>query len=331
MRIALVLTNTTSIDATWTSVHLAAAVLRAGHELRILETADFEVTGTGRLVARAWSADAPMESIEALGRAISSQRLPRVYVDLSTCDVLLMRVNPLTPSAEQFCLLAQEKGVRVVNDPAGVARTRAKAWLASLPASVSRPRTLVTGSRGAARAFLESVDRTIVVKPAAGSGGRGVFLVPPRRRDVLERALSSAVSRGGTHVVVQEYLPEARDGEKRLVWVDGRILGAYLRERSPGDFRHNLKQGARPTHTAVEPTDEALNHAISPHLLRNGIRIAGLDVIGGRLVEVNTLNPGGIHWADTLGDQPPGWIADQAIALLTRPLPPALGDGAAPP
>ncbi len=328
MRVALVLTNTASVDATWTSVHLAAAILRAGHELRILETADFEVTATGRLVARAWTVDPPLTSLTDLGEAIARQRLPRLYVDLSTCDLMLMRVNPLTPSAEQFCLLAQEKGVRVVNDPAGVARTRAKAWLASLPEGVPRPHTLVTGSRGAARAFLDSVDKTIVVKPAAGSGGRGVFLVPPRRRDVLERSLTSAAARGGTHVVLQEYLPEARDGEKRLVWVDGVLLGAYLRERAPGDFRHNLKQGARPMPCALDETDEALNRAISPHLMRNGIRIAGLDVIGGRLVEVNTLNPGGVHWADTLGDRPPGWIADQAVAQLTRPLPPATGDGA---
>ena len=219
-----------------------------------------------------------------------------------------MRVNPLSLAAEQFCLLAQEQGVHVVNDPAGAARTRAKAWLASLPADVPRPRTLVTGSRSAARNS-RCGRFTVVVKPASGSGGRGVSLVPTRRHDILERSLSTAAARGVTHVVLQEYLSEARDGEKRIVWVDGVLLGAYQRQRADGDFRHNLKQGARPTPCTVDAADQAINAAISPHLVRNGIRIAGLDVIGGRLVEVNTLNPGGVHWADSLGEKPTGWIA----------------------
>lgn len=321
MRFALLLTNAASVDATWTSVHLGAAALRAGHTLCVLEPADFEVTEAGRLVARAWCADAPLGSIDDLGRAIASRRLPRRYVDIQSCDRMLMRVNPLSVTAEQFCLLAQEQGVELVNDPAGAARTRAKAWLATLPPDVPRPRTLVTGSRTAARAFLEAVGRTIVVKPASGSGGRGVSLVPPRRRDLLERGLAEVAARGSSHAVLQEYMPEAQDGEKRIVWVDGALLGAYRRQRADGDFRHNLKQGARPTPCAIEPADEAIRDAISPHLQRNGIRIAGLDVIGGRLVEVNTLNPGGVHWADTLGDQPTGWIADETIRRLAAPPP----------
>jgi glutathione synthase len=321
MRFALVLTNVTSVDATWTSVHLGAAILRAGHSLCIWEPADFEVTEAGRLVARAWCADEPVGSIDDLGRAISGQRLPRRYVHVPSCDRLLMRVNPLSVAAEQFCLLAQEQGVHIVNDPAGAARTRAKGWLATLPPDVPRPRTLVTGSRAAARAFLDSIRKTIVVKPASGSGGRGVSLVPPGRRDLLERALATIAGRGSSHAVLQEYLPEARDGEKRIVWVDGALVGAYRRQRADGDFRHNLKQGARPTRCTIDAADHAINTAISPHLVRNGIRIAGLDVIGGRLVEVNTLNPGGVHWADTLGEQPPGWIADETIRRLTAPQP----------
>lgn len=321
MRFALVLTNTASVDATWTSVHLGAAILRAGHTLCVLEPADFEVTESGRLVARAWCADSPVGDVEGLGRAVSGRTLPRRYVDVPSCDRLLMRVNPLSVAAEQFCLLAQEQGVHIVNDPSGAARTRAKAWLATLPPDVPRPRTLVTGSRSAARAFLDSVGDTIVIKPASGSGGRGVSLVPPRRRDILERSLAAIAARGGSHAVLQEYLPEARNGEKRIVWVDGEVLGAYRRQRADGDFRHNLKQGARPVRCAIDPADEAINLAISPHLVRNGIRIAGLDVIGGRLIEVNTLNPGGIHWADALGDRPTGWLADQTIKRLSAPPP----------
>lgn len=324
MHFALVLTNVASVDGTWTSMHLGAAILRAGHQLSILEPPDFEVTEAHHLVARVWAADAEPKSVADLARAVSQHRLPRRYVTIRQIDRLLMRVNPLSPSASQFCLLAKESGVMVVNDPAGVARTRAKAWLATLPADVPRPRTLVTGSRATASKFLESVDGPIIVKPASGSGGRDVSLIPRGKRAVLDQSLARLGARGATHAVLQEYIPEAKDGEKRLVWVDGELLGAYRRISAEGDFRHNLKQGALPTPTTIEPSDERISQSLSPHLIRNGIRIAGLDVIGDRLVEVNTLNPGGVHWADALGGRRAGWIADETIARLQRNPPPAM-------
>ena len=139
MHFALVLTNVASVDGTWTSMHLGAAILRAGHQLSILEPPDFEVTEAHHLVARVWAADAEPKSVADLARAVSQHRLPRRYVTIRQIDRLLMRVNPLSPAASQFCLLAKESGVMVVNDPAGVARTRAKAWLATLPADVPHP------------------------------------------------------------------------------------------------------------------------------------------------------------------------------------------------
>ena len=148
---------------------------------------------------------------------------------------------------------------------------------------------------------------------------RGVQLVDPARGGLLSKAFDIARRSGGP-VVVQRYLPEARDGEKRLVWAGGRLLGGYLRKRAPGDFRHNLKQGGRPHACEITREDEAVARAISPHLLRHGIGFAGLDVIGGKLVEVNTLNPGGVHWADALGTRPRGEIAREALQRLLATL-----------
>jgi len=318
MRIAIVVTSVRSIDPTWTTAHLAFTALEAGHVLRIVEPQDFEVTSTGRVVARAWCADRSPPDIPSLARDIAQRRLDRRYIELSACDLVLLRVNPMPWHVFQLASMVKALGVPVINDPVGIATTRGKAWLASL-SDVPTPETLVTSARSSVHQFAEQHRGKLVVKPATGSGGRGVQLVDPARGGLLSKAFDIARRSGGP-VVVQRYLPEARDGEKRLVWAGGRLLGGYLRKRAPGDFRHNLKQGGRPHACEITREDEAVARAISPHLLRHGIGFAGLDVIGGKLVEVNTLNPGGVHWADALGTRPRGEIAREALQRLLATL-----------
>jgi glutathione synthase len=123
-------------------------------------------------------------------------------------------------------------------------------------------------------------------------------------------------------VVVQAYAKDADLGEKRVFCVDGQIVGAYLRTRAPGAFLHNIQQGASPAPCEISDADQAIVKAIGPHLARNGIRIAGLDIIGGELIEVNTLNPGGVHYAESFRDSSvpahAEWtIASQVIRMLT--------------
>ena len=297
MRIAIAITNADLIEATWTTTHLAHFGLRAGFDVRLIEPRDFEVTARGQLVARAAVLDASHDTLESLAAHIRDRSAPRRYTSLSSTDLLLLRVNPLTEDMLNLALLAVEQGANVVNDPTGVARTRSKSWLASL-SDVPRPPTLVTSSRASAMIFAESLNAPVIVKPALSSGGRAVSLVQPRRPDDLDDAVARAQSASRGAFVIQGLAPEAERGEKRLFWVDGAVLGGYLRARTEGEFRHNLRCGSTPLPCEITARDHALAHAISPHLLRNGIRIAGLDVIGGMLVEVNTLNPGGVHYAD---------------------------------
>ncbi len=317
MNLGFLLSHVAALDATWSSVHLVKAALDQGHR-PTAGALGHEVLPTGRLMARAWLLDGPVGDCDALAACLRTGSLPRRFIDVAALDLLLLRVNPFSPDALQFALLAQRCGVTVINDQLRVSRTRTKGWLATLT-DVPRPDTLVTASRASVEAFIAGRGAdTLIVKPAAGSGGRGVSLVPPGRRDLLEVAVSRALDQGGGHVVIQQYLPEADLGEKRLVWVDGEIIGGYLRQRADGEFRHNLKRGGHPHPVVIDDADRRLCQALSPHLARNGIRLAGLDVIGGRLIEVNTLNPGGLHWSDALGHRS-GWIAQRAMHALTGP------------
>ena len=309
------------LDATWTTTHLAMAALQAGHRLWFLSPEDVEATRSGRLVARVSEPDAPPPSAEALVVALQGGTLRRRYAELARCDVLLLRLNPMSPSAMAMALLCREAGVNVVNDPAGIAMTRSKAWLATLN-DLPRPQTTVTRSLATAQLFAAELGRPVVLKPAIGSGGKGVQLVATAQGPELARAFDEAVQSGDGMVVLQEYLPEAEEGEKRLVWMDGELLGAYLRRRAEGEFRHNLRQGGQPAPASLNADDQRIARLLRPHLERNGIRIAGLDVIGGRVVEVNTLNPGGVHYSSVLQVEDPallraqGTIADRMVRRL---------------
>lgn len=297
MRIGFVITRGASLDVTWTTPALIMAALARGHQVRLLERTDFEIDGSGQLVARVWCLDPPGPSLEALIRGLSRRTIRRSYVAVSKLDLLFMRSTPLNMDLLSFALMAQEQGVRVVNDPAGMLRVSSKAWLAGVP-DVPTPATLVTRSAGAAAVFFRAHGR-VVVKPARGSGGRSVSRVDAGRTRQFDQAFATARRRGG-FVVVQAYLPDAGEGEKRLLWLDGHILGGYLRRRAPGEFRHNLKRGAQAVPATVTDDERALLAPLAPHLLRAGIRFAGLDLIGSHLVEVNAVNPGGTFHTDRL-------------------------------
>ena len=328
MNICFVISNMEYIDDTWSTTHLAHEALKRGNSVAFVESTDFEVTAAGRLVARASYANEPWPERTAFATALSNRALQRRYMEVSQFDLMMVRVNPLNLSTLSFLLMAQETGVPVVNDPVGIVRTRSKAWLASLQ-DVPSPETIVTHYTSAAVNFYDHLRQSVVVKPTQASGGRGVSLVRARRPEQFLSAFRSAlaIAAGTTgrmasgQVVVQAYVSEAKDGEKRLVWVDGMILGAYLRKRKVGEFRHNLKQGAQPCSAEITPTDQRISDSLSPHLLRNGIRFAGLDVIGSLLIEVNTLNPGGIHFADCFRSPATPSIGGLAIEKLTGATP----------
>ena len=313
MNVAIAINSVAALTPTWTTLHLADAFLRKGSSVFIIEGLEIAIH-RGNLIGRAWRLD-PSSSSSPKGvlQLLKSKKITREEFPISECELLLLRLNPLPRHALNFALLAQEANVQVINDPTGIARTSSKAWLASLE-DVPRPRTVVTYSRADAHQFAKELDSDLVVKPLASSGGRGVHRIPSRNPMILNRFLDLHHE----HFILQEYLPAADQGEKRLVWANGSLVGGYLRQRGIGQFRHNLRWGSAPTQTQITESDQSIAEAISPHLLKNGIRIAGLDVIGQHLVEVNTLNPGGVHYAEQLRNAPGPRLADRIVTCLTR-------------
>ncbi len=318
MKLGIAITRAASVDATWTTLHLARAALARGWSVRFVEPWDFEVDRLRQPVARAYAFDpGDAGSVEELAEHLVNRTAHRRFVDVGALDMLLLRAAPLDEAVLTFARIAQERGVRVVNDPAGLVAASHKGWLASLP-GVPVPPGIVTRSRASAHLFYAEQETGVVVKPARGSGGRAVSRVVPRREDAMDSAFDEASMTGDGYVVVQRYLPEADHGEKRLVVLDGDVIGGYLRRRAGGEFRHNLKRGALPEATDISDSDRDVGARIAPALRRAGIRIAGLDVIGGYLIEVNALNPGGAFHTDRLTGTN---LADVILDRLSVPEP----------
>jgi glutathione synthase len=210
-------------------------------------------------------------------------------------DLVVMRIDPPVDArylhTTYLLDLVESAGVRVVNRPQGVRAMHEK--LVALQFPQLCPRTIVTADPREVRTFVACAGAA-VVKPVDGFAGTDVWLV---RDDAAATALAeSATGSGRRHVIAQEYLPAVGDGNKRLFLLDGEIVGAVLRRPEAADFRI----GPPVAVADVDAHDRAIVDAVAPLLDRHGIAIAGLDVIAGRLIEVNVTCPGGMHKTDAL-------------------------------
>jgi glutathione synthase len=233
----------------------------------------------------------------------------RWVVEASWYDVRESRVLDVADSVDLVCLridppvdarylhttyvldLVEDAGVPVVNRPQGVRAVHEKLIALRFPQLC--PATLVTADPAAVREFVAQ-HGTAVVKPVDGFAGIDVWLL---HDDPSATALVESATVAGTrHVIVQEYLAAVGEGNKRLFLLDGEIVGAVLRRPASDDFRI----GPPVAVAQVDAHDRAIVDAVAPVLAAHGIVIAGLDVIGGRLIEVNVTCPGGMHKTDAL-------------------------------
>jgi glutathione synthase len=322
MRIAVLVSSAAAVSASHTTLHFVAAALSRGHAVRLVEPWDLDLDERGDVQLRAFVLDDLPPDRDALVAALHARSAPRRTVAAGDHDVLLLRLNPIDTAVVALAQIAQRAGLRVLNDPVALLGATHKSWLAALPDDVPRPRTIVTRSLAVAERFAAAERSGVVIKPARASGGRGVGLVGPGQRE-LGDAFDAAARAGDGWVVVQAYLPEAEAGEKRLLWLDGDLLGGYRRQRAPGDFRHNLHRGGQPEACEVEEVDRAAVARLAPHLRAAGVWFAGVDVIGGKLVEVNVLNPGGAHFTTLLGGVS---VGERLVAAIERLGPRAAAD-----
>jgi glutathione synthase len=225
---------------------------------------------------------------------------PQAGVALGSCHAVFMRKDPPIDLDYYFATLLLERArgrTLIINDPRGLRECNEKLAILDYPQLC--PPTIVTRETVRLRSFLVEQGGEMVVKPLDASGGFGVFHV--RKNDTNTGAiLEQATNLGRRWTMAQRYLPEVRNGDKRILLVDGEPLCALLRVPAPDDARGNLHVGARAMATKIEGRDRDIVAAVGPRLREAGHFFVGLDVIGGYLTEINVTSPTGIVEANAL-------------------------------
>ncbi|MEZ4322944.1 MAG: hypothetical protein R3F61_36095 [Myxococcota bacterium] len=297
MKILVLVNSVAGLKSSQTTTALLCRAADLGHEVWVVGVSDLELTEPRTVLANARPVLAG-----TLTESFHTSIGPRERREVTSFDVVKIRTNPARDSrrwahlfAMEMLELVEEQGMRVVNRPQGVRRLGGKPGCMLLPRAI-RPRTLITRDPKAIRRFLQDEGRC-VVKPASGTHGRGVFILNPD--DANMRAAVEVLAEEGM-VVVQEWIPEAVDGDVRLFIVNGEMLtaggrtAAVRRRPANGELRSNVHLGGTPEPTELSDDLRRIGELAGPVLTRLGVQIAGLDCIGGRVVEINAYSPGGL-------------------------------------
>ena len=293
---------------------LALEAQKRRHELFHYLPGDLNFAGN-RLWARARSLGLRREKSDhfTLG--------PFRRLDLAGVDVVLMRQDPPFDMAYITAthLLEQiHPRTLVVNDPLEVRNAPEKLFVLRFPEFT--PPTLIS-SDGEEIAAFRAEHGDIIIKPIYGNGGAGVFHIGPTD-DNLNALLEMLTEGARQAIVVQAYLPEVQEGDKRIVLIDGAAAGAVNRLPPPGEARSNLHIGGKAVKSSLTARDMEICQAIGPSLKERGLIFAGIDIIGGHLTEINVTSPTGlqeINRFDGVHLEARLWDAIEARFEATRP------------
>ena len=227
----------------------------------------------------------------------------------SDVDVVLMRQDPpfdLGYITATHLLERIQDETLVVNDPASVRDAPEKLWV--LDFARFMPPTVITRSLSVARKFIEQHGEA-VLKPLHGNAGKAVFKLGRDAANLSALMEMFNLTYREPHIV-QAFLPEVAEGDKRIVLVDGEVAGAINRKPGKGEIRSNLAAGGTAEATELTDREREICEALGPELKRRGLLFVGIDVIGGQwLTEINVTSPTGIVAVDAFnGSDTPGLI-----------------------
>lgn len=264
-----------------------------------------EAQQRGHVVHEAWLDMLSMRGAEpwcrafpvTVQRAVQGQHFQRRGMErapLASYDAIFMRKDPPMDGAyvtSLWLLDAVDRAhTQVINEPRGILAANEKLYALQFKDFI--PPTLVTRSMEEVLAFFRDVGGDMIIKPLDGHAGAGVLRCIQGDRNL--RSMMELLMQGGrSWVMAQRYLPEARQGDKRILLVNGTPVGALLRVPAEDDNRGNIHVGAQVQASSLSPRDVALCEALAPALRRDGLLLVGIDVIGGQLTEVNVTSPTG--------------------------------------
>ncbi|MEQ9672732.1 glutathione synthase [Coleofasciculus sp. G2-EDA-02] len=285
-----------------TSVALMEAAQALGHEVWVTQAQKLMVVNN-----QAWAnlekvQLTPAELVE--GRWVVSERWyaisDTVSLPLEEMDAVFMRTDPPVTIPYLYATYILDyinpKKTQLINTPTGLRRANEKMYALQFKEVI--PETIVSQDKLTIQKFVAKKGAA-VLKPLGGKAGEGILFLEAGDRN-LNSLVEISTKWGHEPVMVQTYLPAAKEGDKRIILLNGDPIGAVNRIPTGSEFRGNMAVGGRVAATEITPQEQKICALLKPKLQQDGLYFVGIDVIGGYLTEVNVTSPTGIREIDQL-------------------------------
>ncbi len=312
MKICFVI-NDLSTEKCGTTVFLMAEAHRRKHQVYAMGVGDFFFSQSHPLsldctyLPKNTEVDTPQEYLKLL----QSDKAKKERVIGTDLDVLFIRNNPTEEGSGRlwaehagvaFGRMIQQEGVMVLNDAYALSHAFIdKLYFEELPENI-KPVSIITRNKKDILEFFEEHKKKMILKPLEGSGGRNVYLIDKNEKN-LNQIIENLTGQG--YIIAQEYLPAAKDGDVRVLLMNGRVMekngdyGIIRRVTGEGEFRSNFSQGGTGDKSQLTDAMKKIIKVTAPKLIRDGLFFVGLDIVKDKLIEINVLSPGGMdHFPD---------------------------------
>jgi len=276
-----------------TTIVLMREAQERGHTVLYVDPADLGVDA-GRVRASA----IPIQLGSAMHPTVERGKA-RIYDFDHEIDVAFQRKDP--PVDRDFIIATQildicQRAI-VLNRPVSVIAFNEK--LLAIQFADLMPATRVTRRVSELRDFMAEQGGQMIVKPLDGKGGEGIFHLTHDDRN-LSSILEQSTEFGTRAIMAQQYLPAIRTGDKRILLLDGEPIGAVLRVPADSESRANLHVGGKAVKAPLDDDDRSIISRVGPFLKDHGLFFVGIDVIGGKLTEINVTSPTGVQEINAL-------------------------------
>lgn len=279
-----------------TTVALMEATQALGHEVWVCEMHELSV-----IKGQAWATlhQVKLTPVQLINNRWVADRNWYEIVDtklmpLGEMNAVWMRKDPPVTVPYLYATYILDlipQSTLVLNNPQGLRNANEKAYAVQFQTVI--PATIITQQKAVIQEFLEEKG-AIVLKPLGGKAGEGILFLQQGDRN-FNSLIEISTKQGQEPIMVQEYLPSATQGDKRIILLDGEPIGAVNRIPTGNEFRGNMAVGGRIAKVDITEKEKEICRIVAPKLKEDGLYFVGLDVIGGYLTEVNVTSPTGVR------------------------------------
>lgn len=285
-----------------TSVALMEAAQSLGHEIWVTQANQLSVVNSKAWAVLQQVELVPVQLVEGRWVAANSwyKLGDRFLTSLETMDAVFMRTDPPVNDSYLYATYIldyiDQRKTLTINSPNGIRKANEKMYALQFTKAI--PETIVSADKQFIRQFVEAKGAA-VLKPLGNKAGEGILFLQSGDRN-FNSIVELSTLQGRVQVMVQTYLPEAKEGDKRIILLNGEPIGALNRLSSSTDFRNNMATGGTVAQTNITDREREICDQVAEQLRKDGLIFVGIDAIGGYLTEVNVTSPTGVREIDRL-------------------------------